>query len=221
AIGLLRLRGFKGSQTFSGAATVLGYAGMAATAVGLLVVYNPLSTGEPILGGLFLNSLSFGLLLPALTYGALAFAARSHRPRPYVYGAALVGALLAATWINLTVRHAFHPIALDEGPTTDTELYVYSAIWLLVGLLVLGAGLWSGLRILRLASGVILVVVVAKVFLVDMANLTGVLRALSFIGLGIVLIGIGLVYQRLLRKPPSEAGPEADGTEPSQHGDTA
>ena len=36
-----------------------------------------------------------------------------------------------------------------------------------------------------------------------MFRLTGVWRALSFIGLGLVLIGIALLYQRLLfRKTP-------------------
>jgi uncharacterized membrane protein len=39
----------------------------------------------------------------------------------------------------------------------------------------------------------------------DLANLEGVMRALSFIGLGLVLIGIGLVYQRLLARRPSDA----------------
>jgi uncharacterized membrane protein len=39
--------------------------------------------------------------------------------------------------------------------------------------------------------------VVAKVFLSDMAELEGVLRALSFIGLGGALVGIGYAYRRL------------------------
>jgi uncharacterized membrane protein len=39
---------------------------------------------------------------------------------------------------------------------------------------------------------------VLKVFLVDMQGLTGLYQALSFIGLGIVLLGIGWLYQRLL-----------------------
>ena len=39
---------------------------------------------------------------------------------------------------------------------------------------------------------------VLKVFLIDMSNLEGILRALSFIGLGAVLIGIGLFYQKIL-----------------------
>jgi uncharacterized membrane protein len=44
----------------------------------------------------------------------------------------------------------------------------------------------------------VVVAAVLKVFLYDLAQLEGILRALSFIGLGAVLIGIGLVYQKLI-----------------------
>jgi uncharacterized membrane protein len=47
---------------------------------------------------------------------------------------------------------------------------------------------------------------VFKVFFVDMRDLTGIYQALSFIGLGVVLIGIGWFYQRLLF--PRRALPE-------------
>ena len=39
-----------------------------------------------------------------------------------------------------------------------------------------------------------------KAFLFDMSNLTGVYRALSFMGLGLVLVAIGWLYQRILFK---------------------
>ena len=39
---------------------------------------------------------------------------------------------------------------------------------------------------------------VLKVFLIDMSDLTGIYQALSFLGLGAVLMGIGWFYQRLL-----------------------
>jgi uncharacterized membrane protein len=64
----------------------------------------------------------------------------------------------------------------------------------------------------RLASAAVTLLTVAKVFLLDMAGLAGVYRALSFIGLGLVLVGIGWLYQRLLypKTPPSVAAqPEA------------
>jgi uncharacterized membrane protein len=52
---------------------------------------------------------------------------------------------------------------------------------------------------------------VAKVFFVDMAGLAGFYRALSFIGLGAVLVGIGWLYQRMLfparRKDPVQGAP--------------
>ena len=51
---------------------------------------------------------------------------------------------------------------------------------------------------MRLASRLFVVAAVLKVFLYDLAQLEGILRALSFIGLGAVPIGIGLVYQKLV-----------------------
>ena len=48
---------------------------------------------------------------------------------------------------------------------------------------------------------------VAKVFLYDLAGLQGILRAASFIGLGLALIGIGLVYQKLVFARPGGSPP--------------
>jgi uncharacterized membrane protein len=56
-------------------------------------------------------------------------------------------------------------------------------------------------RPVRFASAAVTILTVLKVFLVDMSNLTGIYQALSFIGLGIVLLGIGWFYQRLLFPP--------------------
>ena len=60
----------------------------------------------------------------------------------------------------------------------------------------------------RLCSAAVVLLTVGKVFLVDMSELTGVWRAFSFIGLGLVLVGIGYLYQRLLfRKPAAQVAP--------------
>jgi uncharacterized membrane protein len=40
--------------------------------------------------------------------------------------------------------------------------------------------------------------VCAKVFLVDMSDLAGLWRVLSFLGLGLALIGLGAVYRRFV-----------------------
>jgi uncharacterized membrane protein len=53
----------------------------------------------------------------------------------------------------------------------------------------------------RYASAFFVVATTLKVFLYDFAGLEGALRAFSFIGLGLALIGIGLVYQKLVFAP--------------------
>jgi uncharacterized membrane protein len=59
-------------------------------------------------------------------------------------------------------------------------------------------GIRSGLRKLRLAALGVIGLVCAKVFLVDMAGLAGLWRVLSFLGLGLALIGLGAVYRRFV-----------------------
>ena len=57
---------------------------------------------------------------------------------------------------------------------------------------------------MRLAGLVLLTATIVKVFLVDAAALTGVLRILSFLVLGIALIGIGRLYGPILRTEREE-----------------
>ena len=69
--------------------------------------------------------------------------------------------------------------------------------------------MWRRSLPLRTASAAVVVLTVLKVFLIDMSGLTGIYRALSFLGLGAVLIGIGWFYQRLLF-PRGAAAPPQD-----------
>ncbi len=80
----------------------------------------------------------------------------------------------------------------------SAEQYTYSVVWLAYGVALLLFGIVFRSQPARFASALITLLTIAKVFLLDMAGLTGVYRALSFIGLGAVLVGIGLLYQRLL-----------------------
>jgi uncharacterized membrane protein len=44
----------------------------------------------------------------------------------------------------------------------------------------------------------VIALTIGKVFLIDLSTLTGVYRALSFMGLGLVLVAIGWFYQKVL-----------------------
>ncbi|MFN6942753.1 MAG: DUF2339 domain-containing protein [Parvibaculum sp.] len=178
-----------------------------------LGVLNPYFSGESTGNWPLINLLLIGYLLPGLAYAGLAFYARDKRPLPYVILLALSGALLGFAWVTLTVRRFWQGefIAYWKG-FEQAETYSYSVAWLAIGVGLLALGSRFDARSLRIASAVIVMLTVAKVFLIDMANLEGVLRALSFIGLGFVLIGIGLFYQRILSSK-STRSPDVDDEE--------
>ena len=160
---------------------------------------NPYFTGELLGKWPFFDLLLIGYLLPGIAYGGLAFYARHRRPLPYVIMLALSGVALAFTWVTLSVRRYWHGEGIaDWKGFLQPETYTYSVVWLLLGVLLLAVGSKVDSKSIRLASAGLVLIAVIKVFLIDMSNLEGILRALSFIGLGAVLIGIGLFYQKIL-----------------------
>jgi uncharacterized membrane protein len=197
AIGFERLRQRSGSLIHNFAALALAALALAGIVIGLGVFANPLVTDEPV-GGPIFNLILLGYGVPALLAGVLALAVRATRPPPYGTAAAIVALALALAYLTLEVTWLYHGPVLTAGAGSDAEQYTYSAVWLGFGVALLAAGIWLRSRPVRFASAAVTILTVLKVFLLDMANLTGIYQALSFIGLGIVLLGIGWFYQRLL-----------------------
>jgi uncharacterized membrane protein len=157
-------------------------------------------------GGRFINLILLGYGLPAVLAGILAVMTRGKRPYWYSTTAAATALALALAYLSLEICRLYHGPALTEGTTSDAEQYTYSAVWLVFGVALLAAGIFLRSLPLRAASAAVVVLTVLKVFLVDMSDLTGIYRALSFLGLGAVLIGIGWFYQRLLFPKAAAAG---------------
>ncbi|MCO5730822.1 DUF2339 domain-containing protein [Rhizobium sp. SSA_523] len=176
-----------------------------------LFMLNPFFTNEPIGTWPLVNLLLPGYLLPALGFAGLALYARDKRPQLYVVMLALSGAVLAFAWATLSVRWFWHGSMIgDWKGFLQGETYTYSVVWLLIGVGLLALGSRLDARTLRLASAGLVLISVCKVFLIDMSNLEGILRALSFIGLGGVLIGIGMFYQRILARSNRVSPPAGD-----------
>jgi uncharacterized membrane protein len=197
AIGLERLRVRTRSSVHNIGAMVIAGLSFAAIMFGLFIAENPLITGHPV-GGPFFNLILLGYGLPAMLAITLALIARTTRPMAYRAIAAGTSVLLALAFLTLEVTRAYHGPVLTAGPLTAAEQYTYSAVWLAYGVALLLVGIALASKPARLASAAVVLLTIAKVFLVDMADLTGAWRALSFIGLGLVLVGIGYLYQRLL-----------------------
>ncbi len=109
----------------------------------------------------------------------------------------ITASILAFVYVSLEVRHLFDPAFERSGFAADgLELYTYSIVWLLFGTALLALGFLRNTAAFRHAGMVLVCIVVAKVFLIDMAGLKGLLRVFSFLGLGAALIGLGYVYRR-------------------------
>ncbi|ATY34686.1 DUF2339 domain-containing protein [Sphingomonas psychrotolerans] len=114
------------------------------------------------------------------------------------------GALLTVVALLVTVRQATHGDMLT-GPVGTLENGGYSAALLGLALFWLWRGITAGVYDLRIAGLALLTLVTFKVFLVDAAALDGMLRILSFLALGVVLIGISWAYSRFLARPATPA----------------
>ncbi len=143
--------------------------------------------------------------------GILAYVTRKTRPRLYSLTALGAALALALAYLTLEVSRLFHGPVLTSGSISDAEQHAYSAVWLAFGVVLLAAGIWYRSLPLRAASAAVVVLTVFKVFFVDMSDLAGIYRALSFLGLGAVLIGIGWFYQRLLFPRPAPAPATGQG----------
>ncbi|GAB5486825.1 MAG: DUF2339 domain-containing protein [Parasphingorhabdus sp.] len=116
-----------------------------------------------------------------------------------------IGSLLAAiAAVMITVRQAVHGSDIATPPFTSTETYLYSAGLLLLAIAWLMRGIKSANALMRIAGLLLLTIITFKVFLVDAAQLDGVLRILSFLGLGIALIGIGWIYGKVMKREHEE-----------------
>lgn len=117
-----------------------------------------------------------------------------------------IGSLLAAiASVMVTVRQAVHGTDIATPPFTSTETYLYSAGLLALAIAWLARGIQTTNALLRIAGLLLLTLVTFKVFLIDAAQLEGILRILSFLGLGIALIGIGWIYGKVMRADEAKA----------------
>ena len=190
---------FSGNLVLSKMAEIISYVTLAIFAIGSLFGLSPFFNGsEKIDGNIIFNSLTTGLLVPTALLALCAWRARGRRPAAYVNilgGLALVGGM---SWVTAMIRYIYNGTSIDIVSVNfgDLELWTISVVWLLIGISLLALGVWRRDRALRIASGVVIILTVLKAFLIDMAGLEGVLRALSFVALGLILIVIGRAYQR-------------------------
>jgi uncharacterized membrane protein len=114
-------------------------------------------------------------------------------PQPWL-AAALAGAVFF--WLNAVLLRTLHhwggvPYRFDDMMRSMLVQAALSIFWTVLALMLmwhatrrLSRGLWTG-------GAVLIGVVVAKLFLVDLSNIGGIERIVSFIAVGVLMLGIG------------------------------
>ena len=205
AIGLERLRIRTGGIVHNvGAVLLTAFAGLAAL-FGLLFLDNP-AIWHIAIDREFINQILLGYAVPAVLALLLSYAVAGRRSAAYANSIAAAALILALSYVTLEIRRVYHGPVLTGGVTGGAEQYTYSIAWLAFGVVLLGIGIAFNSQRARLASAAVIALTIVKAFLIDMSTLTGVYRALSFMCLGLVLVAIGWLYQRVLfrrQRPPA------------------
>ena len=202
AIGLERLRLRSGSIVHNISAVLLTLFAGAAALFGLLFWDNPV-VWRIVIGGEFINALLLGYAIPAMLALAVVLRGSGAATRRLRQHHRRWRAGFRADYVSFEIRRLYHGPVLTGGATSDAEQYTYSIAWLAFGVLLLGIGILFNSQRARLASAVVIALTIGKVFLIDISTLTGVYRALSFMCLGLVLVAIGWLYQKILFRRPA------------------
>lgn len=186
----MQLYRMKAGGILGRARTVLGFVfgavGLWCLAVAGMV--NPLRGGD-VAGPPFVDSLLLAYGVPALI---LAFVAWRfvHLDSRLRIGVAAVAGLATAAYVGLEIRRLWQGPVLSSPGVADGEQYSYTVALLLLGSGLLIAALSSQRPTLRKIALAVIGLAIAKVFLIDMSGLTGLIRVFSFLALGLSLVGL-------------------------------
>lgn len=190
--------------------------------VGTLLVLNPLWNDIEVGSMLVWNWFTLALLLPVGLCGVIAWGLRGddrlRLPRGLVSMAAMAAGLL---WMFCVVRQGFAGSVIQIGPDaiSQQEWMVHTGLLIGYAVLLLAIGLVTGQVAIRVASAVIMLIAMTKVFFVDALQLEGLARAASFFGLGVTMIVLAYLYQRFVfhtKKPQRLDTPHEHDNEPPQ-----
>ncbi len=185
-------------------ARILGAAGIAHFVGYGLLLHNPLWTEQAVGTLPVVNWLlpAFGLPMAMLWLWSRADregAARIERPR------SIMQIMLILIFAFSLLRQIVHGTILSMPGVTEAEDITRSLLAIVIAVGFLGWGITRSARDWRIASLLLMLGAVGKVFLFDAAGLDGLARIGSFVALGLSLIGIGWLYSRFL-KPDAITG---------------
>jgi uncharacterized membrane protein len=159
------------------------------------VPFNPLFAVSPsdlaglVQGPVLLNSLFLAYGVPGLIL--LVVRTRMAALDPRLSTAFFITGLgLLSLYATLAIRHIWQGAWIGGGAIAQGELYSYTLALMALGASLLFQAIRKGSPTYRRMAMGVIGLVIAKVFLIDAAGLTGLTRVFSFLGLGLSLAGL-------------------------------
>ncbi|SFS67092.1 DUF2339 domain-containing protein [Marininema halotolerans] len=114
-----------------------------------------------------------------------------------MYGLALPS-LFGFIWVTVEISNIYGrlQIGAQDSFLINAEGLTLSGVWLVYSLGLMGIGIFRNIKILRWMSIGLSGISIIKIFLWDLSFLDTVFRILSFIFLGLILLGISFLYQK-------------------------
>lgn len=186
-------------------AMVLLAAATGLTVFGSLILLNPVVSGDAVPGGSVVNALLLAYLAPSVLGAFIARKLDQVKWQELRAGAGILSLVLLLAYLTLETKRLFQGAVMVPWSQSDAENYAYSAVWLAAALALFVAGIRIGQKYVRLAGLAVMMVVVFKVFVIDLSGIGGLYRIASFVGLGLCLVGIGWLYARYVQRPLAKA----------------
>ena len=194
-----------------GLAVLFGLVSAALIAVPLTISNPLLFRFNPVTGPMVFDSLALSYLPLAAVLAIGAW--RIVNLGPWLRtGLVSISSLLAGFYVVCEIRRFWHGPDLSAPGVTQPELYSYTIALLIVCAILLAVSFSRRSNVLRKVAMAAAGLTIAKVFLVDISGLEGLLRVVSLIGLGLALAGLGWLDRVMNLRWNSMAGPpEASG----------
>ncbi|MFL1464947.1 DUF2339 domain-containing protein [Marinobacter sp. HN1S83] len=164
----------------------------------LVTVHNPWWSGSAI--G---DTAIFNILLPAYGGPVLLAVVASRFPElvPRFWSLCVAaGSFLLFTALEIRQLWQGSDMRLSFG-ITEGELYTYSVVGMLYAIAAIIYATGRNNTVLYKAGMALLGLVIAKIFLIDMAGLQGLWRVAAFMGLGLALLGLAWLYRKAQGAP--------------------
>ena len=166
-----------------------------------LVLIDNYQTDRLLFNARFLTYLVAIAILGGIVWAGERYAYKQEMP--LIHMSAIGLNVLALIALTLEASDYFNRQLLVAGGDSDVYRQIhlardfsYSAIWLVYGAFLMMVGFWKKTALVRWQALALIAFTIGKVFIYDTSELERIYRILSFVGLGIVLLGISFAYQR-------------------------